>query len=184
MAVNTNIPRNNLKISLLSSINLEVGHGQLVAVVGHVGSGKSSLVSAMLGEMNKKEGRVTVNVRILKEHFNRIKFQFKLSHTYWAANYQINVNNLFFFQGSISFVPQQAWIQNATLRNNILFGKNYRHSKYDRIIEACALKPDLQILPGGDKIEIGEKVSSFKKVSVHIFPITQCMAIPVDSAYI
>ena len=67
---------------------------------------------------------------------------------------------LMFLQGAIAYVPQQAWIQNATLRNNILFGKNYRHSKYDRIIEACALKPDLQILPGGDRIEIGEKVSS------------------------
>ena len=62
------------------------------------------------------------------------------------------------FQGSIAYVPQQAWIQNATLKDNILFGKNYNHSKYDRILEACALKQDLQILPGGDKTEIGEKV--------------------------
>ena len=45
------------------SIDLEVGHGQLVAVVGHVGAGKSSLVSALLGEMNKVSGQVTVNVR-------------------------------------------------------------------------------------------------------------------------
>ena len=61
-------------------------------------------------------------------------------------------------QGSVAYVPQQAWIQNATLRDNILFGKGFRYTKYDRILEACALKPDLQILPGGDKIEIGEKV--------------------------
>ena len=46
------------------SMNLQVGHGQLVAVVGHVGAGKSSLVSALLGEMNKTEGRVVVNVGI------------------------------------------------------------------------------------------------------------------------
>ena len=65
---------------------------------------------------------------------------------------------LLFIQGTIAYVPQQAWIQNATLRNNILFGKNYRSSKYDSILEACALKQDLQILPGGDKTEIGEKV--------------------------
>lgn len=82
MAACANLPMNYLKIFLLSSINLEVGHGQLVAVVGHVGSGKSSLVSAMLGEMNKKEGRVTVNVRILNEHFKRTKSQYKLSDAY------------------------------------------------------------------------------------------------------
>ena len=68
--------------------------------------------------------------------------------------------NFYVFQGTIAYVPQQAWIQNATLRNNILFGKNYRSSKYDSILEACALKPDLQILPGGDKTEIGEKVGN------------------------
>ena len=72
-------------------------------------------------------------------------------------------------QGSIAYVPQQAWIQNTTLRNNILFGKNYRHSKYDKIIEACALKPDLKILPGGDRIEIGEKVGF--KVSINRIPV-------------
>ena len=63
-------------------------------------------------------------------------------------------------QGSVAYVPQIAWIQNATLRNNILFGKRYAHTKYDAILEACALKPDLQILPAGDKMEIGEKVNS------------------------
>ena len=59
----------------------------------------------------------------------------------------------------MAYVPQIAWIQNATLRNNILFGKKYTHTKYDTILEACALKSDLQILPAGDKTEIGEKVN-------------------------
>ena len=60
----------------------------------------------------------------------------------------------------MAYVPQIAWIQNATLRNNILFGKRYTHTKFDTILEACALKPDLQILPAGDKTEIGEKMNS------------------------
>lgn len=63
-------------------------------------------------------------------------------------------------QGTIAYVPQQAWIQNATLRENIIFGKPYDPEKYDKIIEACALKPDLEILPGGDMTEIGEKVGN------------------------
>ena len=43
-------------------------------------------------------------------------------------------------------------------RDNILFGKKYPQSKYNTIIESCAMEPDLNMLPGGDNIEIGEKV--------------------------
>ena len=63
-----------------------------------------------------------------------------------------------FFQGNIAYVPQEAWIQNMTLRDNILFGKEFNPSKYWKVIENCALKTDLEILDGGDKTEIGEKV--------------------------
>uniref|UniRef100_A0A8C1G2J6 ABC-type glutathione-S-conjugate transporter n=2 Tax=Cyprinus carpio TaxID=7962 RepID=A0A8C1G2J6_CYPCA len=94
--------------------------GSLVAVVGHVGSGKSSLLSAMLGEMEKKSGHVTVS-------------------------------------GSVAYVPQQAWIQNATLKDNILFGHERKDSWYQSVLEACALLPDLGILPARDATEIGEK---------------------------
>lgn len=60
-------------------------------------------------------------------------------------------------KGSVAYVPQQAWIQNATLRDNVLFGKSLEHSVYTRVVDACALKPDLEMLPGGDQTEIGEK---------------------------
>ncbi|XP_021917145.1 multidrug resistance-associated protein 1 isoform X2 [Zootermopsis nevadensis] len=105
---------------ILRNINLSFKQGSLVAVVGTVGSGKSSLISAFLGEMDKITGRVNT-------------------------------------KGSIAYVPQQAWIQNATLLNNIIFGKSLDHSSYQRIIEACALKPDLEMLPASDQTEIGEK---------------------------
>ena len=59
----------------------------------------------------------------------------------------------------MAYVPQQAWIQNATVQDNILFGKPQNLMLYERVIENCALKPDLEILPGGDLTEIGEKVS-------------------------
>lgn len=64
-----------------------------------------------------------------------------------------------FFQGSVSYVPQQAWIQNCTLKDNILFGQAENDSRYDGVIKACALAPDLEMLPAGDQTEIGEKVS-------------------------
>ncbi|KAK3097219.1 hypothetical protein FSP39_007607 [Pinctada imbricata] len=104
----------------LKNINLGIPEGSLVAVVGQVGSGKSSIISAMLGEMIKVKGQVNV-------------------------------------RGSVAYVPQQAWIQNASLQDNVLFGKTMDSDKYKEIIEACALKPDLDILPAGDKTEIGEK---------------------------
>ena len=57
---------------------------------------------------------------------------------------------------NIAYVPQQVWIQNLTLKNNILFNNSVNNMEYDRIIEACALKTDLEILPAGDNTEIGE----------------------------
>ena len=60
-------------------------------------------------------------------------------------------------QGRIAYVPQQAWLQNATLQYNITFGKRFHRELYDRVLEGCALIPDLAMLPGGDQIEIGEK---------------------------
>ena len=61
-------------------------------------------------------------------------------------------------QGRIAYVPQQAWIQNATVKDNILFGKQLKGMLYTKTIQSCALDPDLEILPGGDMTEIGEKV--------------------------
>ncbi|XP_053153950.1 ATP-binding cassette sub-family C member 3 isoform X2 [Hemicordylus capensis] len=60
-------------------------------------------------------------------------------------------------KGSVAYVPQLAWIQNATLKDNILFGHLYHAQKYQTILEACALQQDLEMLPGGDQTEIGEK---------------------------
>jgi ATP-binding cassette, subfamily C (CFTR/MRP), member 1 len=62
------------------------------------------------------------------------------------------------FQGSVAYAPQQAWIQNMTLRDNILFSKPFDEEKYNRVLDACALRQDIAILPAGDNTEIGERV--------------------------
>ena len=67
----------------------------------------------------------------------------------------INPNILFL--GSIAYVPQQAWMQNASVKDNVLFGKIQNNKQYEKVIDACALRSDLKILPGGDSTEIGEK---------------------------
>ncbi|CAK6953270.1 canalicular multispecific organic anion transporter 1 [Scomber scombrus] len=105
---------------LLKNVSLDIKPGKLVAVVGAVGSGKSSLISALLGEMYSTKGFINI-------------------------------------KGSVAFVPQQAWIQNATLRDNILFGSPHEERRYQEVIESCALNPDLELLSGGDFTEIGEK---------------------------
>lgn len=61
-------------------------------------------------------------------------------------------------QGSVAYVPQQAWIQNATVQDNVTFGREKQKTWYQRVLDACALLPDLEILPAGDSTEIGEKV--------------------------
>lgn len=62
----------------------------------------------------------------------------------------------------MAYVAQQAWIQNDTVRGNILFGKEMNSAKYEKAVEACALQRDLEVLPGGDLTEIGEKVCGSK----------------------
>ena len=61
-------------------------------------------------------------------------------------------------QGSVAYVAQEAWIQNATLKDNILFGRPLDADLYRRVVEACALRSDFDMLPAGDSTEIGEKV--------------------------
>ena len=55
-------------------------------------------------------------------------------------------------KGKVAYVPQQAWLQNATLEYNITFGKRYNKTLYQRVVDGCALRPDLEMLPGGDQI--------------------------------
>lgn len=63
---------------------------------------------------------------------------------------------------TIGYVPQQPWIQNKTLRDNILFEKPKNDVFYNQTLEACALKVDLNFLTFGDLTEIGEKVFFIK----------------------
>ncbi|XP_056008627.1 ATP-binding cassette sub-family C member 3-like [Ostrea edulis] len=110
----------DINSSLLKEVNIAIPEGGLVAVVGQVGQGKSSLLSAILGEMIKIKGKVCV-------------------------------------KGSIAYVPQQAWIQNATIQDNILFGNKMDEKRYHEVLGACALTQDLNVLPAGDQTEIGER---------------------------
>ena len=84
-------------------------------------------------------------------------------HVFWKDDWKWhetwhNPLSLIFVQGSLAYVPQQAWIQNRTMRDNIVFGKPFIKEKYENVLSACALRQDLTILSDGDMTEIGEKV--------------------------
>ncbi|KAL5483667.1 hypothetical protein EMCRGX_G020072 [Ephydatia muelleri] len=106
----------------LVDINISFNPGKLVGVVGKVGSGKSSLLAALTGEMWKKKGEVFLSC----------------------------------LSQGVGLCTQEAWIQHATLKDNILFGKPFDADKYVAVILACALEKDLQTLPAGDLTEVGE----------------------------
>ncbi|XP_054998160.1 ATP-binding cassette sub-family C member 4 isoform X1 [Sorex araneus] len=104
----------------LHGLSFTVRPGELLAVVGPVGAGKSSLLSAVLGELPPSQGRVSVH-------------------------------------GSVAYVSQQPWVFSGTVRSNILFGKKYEKERYERVIKACALRKDLQLLEDGDLTLIGDR---------------------------
>ncbi|KAC9793724.1 hypothetical protein E3N88_45250 [Mikania micrantha] len=104
----------------VTDINLTVFDNMKVAVCGPVGSGKSSLLSCMLGEVPKLSGTV------------------KLS-------------------GTKAYVGQSPWIQSGTVEQNILFGKAMDKECYEKVLEACDLKKDLEVLSFGDQTVIGER---------------------------
>ena len=60
-------------------------------------------------------------------------------------------------RGSLAYVPQIPFILNASLRDNILCGAPFDAARYDAVLEACCLLPDLAVLPAGDATEIGER---------------------------
>ena len=114
----------------LQDINFSIDPGMLVAVVGPVGSGKSSLLSAILGEM---------------EPLHDSKVHIPQSEASKSVT------------GFVSYCSQTPWVVNDTLRGNIIFGREYDEQRYKKIIELCALVDDFAILPAGDMTEIGER---------------------------
>jgi ATP-binding cassette subfamily C (CFTR/MRP) protein 1 len=126
----------------LKDINLVIPKNKLTIIIGRTGSGKSSLIHGLLGEMNLKSGHYSV-------------------------------------PPSFGYVSQQAWLQNATIREkyvlplcncfpailyyhltpmiSILFGSKYQRSRFNQVVRACALARDFDLLPCGSNTEVGDK---------------------------
>jgi len=118
-------------LSVLKNISLTIKKGEFIGVIGEVGSGKSSLIQAIMN-----------NLIIIQEDENGLNSD---------NSKKITVN------GSIAYSAQLPWIQNDTLKNNILFFKEFDEYRYQKVLEVCQLAQDIKILPGKDQTELGEK---------------------------
>eukprot|EP00092_Neocalanus_flemingeri_P010518 GFUD01011332.1.p1 GENE.GFUD01011332.1~~GFUD01011332.1.p1 ORF type:complete len:1535 (+),score=298.00 GFUD01011332.1:327-4607(+) len=106
----------------LNNLNITIKSGEMVGVIGPVGSGKSAFLEAILGEVERKSGHIAVNRP----------------------------------PRGIGYVKQEHWIQQGTVRDNILFGKAYQHIWYNKVTDACALKEDFRQLAHSDMTKVGE----------------------------
>uniref|UniRef100_A0A8C5A165 ATP-binding cassette, sub-family C (CFTR/MRP), member 8 n=1 Tax=Gadus morhua TaxID=8049 RepID=A0A8C5A165_GADMO len=110
--------------------------GQLTMIVGQVGCGKSSLLLAALGEMQRVSGTVT---------WNRSVTGHSVMHFIGQK------------RGSVAYASQKPWLLNTSLAENITFEMPMIKPRYTAVIDACSLQPDIDILPQGDQTEIGER---------------------------
>lgn len=119
--------KESINTTILDDLTCTIKSGELVAIVGEVGCGKSSFLSAVLGEMETING----------------------SKVYMPRT---NENSDF-----TSFCNQTPWVVNDTLKGNIIFGRSFDEKRYKEILKVCALVDDLAVLPAGDMTEIGER---------------------------
>ncbi|XP_071374324.1 ATP-binding cassette sub-family C member 9 isoform X1 [Centroberyx affinis] len=124
-------------LSTLSDINIRIPTGQLTMIVGQVGCGKSSLLLAMLGEMQ------TINGKVYWSNWSETE----------ESDEDIRSKNRY----SVAYATQKSWLLNATVEENITFGSPFSKQRYKAVIDACSLQPDIDLLPFGDQTEIGER---------------------------
>lgn len=124
---------------ILKNIDLSFPAGELSVISGKTGTGKSLLLSAVLGEVDLLSGAVYAPPTTLPLERN--------DHKAHPGNWIL--------PGSVAYVAQTPWLESASFRDNILFGLPYVEARYQKVLEVCALKKDLEILPDGDKTELG-----------------------------
>ncbi|KAH7333124.1 hypothetical protein BKA65DRAFT_507197 [Rhexocercosporidium sp. MPI-PUGE-AT-0058] len=140
-AASVSFPRgsaeSNADTFTLRELNLDFPNDALSVISGPTGSGKSLLLAAILGEVHLESGYIRVP-KSTHERFNS-----KATAADWII------------PSAISFVSQTPWIENATIKDNILFGLPFDPIRYRKVIDACALTQDLEIFEDGDQTEVG-----------------------------
>ncbi|MBZ3869802.1 ATP-binding cassette sub-family C member 9 [Sciurus carolinensis] len=145
-------------LATLSNIDIRIPTGQLTMIVGQVGCGKSSLLLAILGEMQTLDGKVHwsnyAKIVVLDPFINPVfcfLFPFSSRNRY-----------------SVAYAAQKPWLLNATVEENITFGSPFNKQRYKAVTDACSLQPDIDLLPFGDQTEIGERDDPFSALDIHL----------------
>ncbi|KAK4945550.1 Transporter of the ATP-binding cassette (ABC) [Elasticomyces elasticus] len=121
----------------LINANVDFPIGQLSVIAGPTGSGKTSLLMALLGEMKLLRGNVYIPGGSVRQ--------------------DLRPDTITGLTESVAYCAQQAWLVNATIKDNILFASPYDDDRYHEVISVCALERDLEILDAGDATLVGEK---------------------------
>jgi ABC-type bacteriocin/lantibiotic exporter with double-glycine peptidase domain len=126
--------------AILKDVNIEIKKGDLAMVVGPVGSGKSSLLKAMLEETKRSRGQVYIGSQ------------------------------------KVSFCDQTPWLMNGSIRGNIIGMTDFDSRWYDTVIDACALRKDIDDMPVGDQTLIGSRVLALsggqkQRIASHDIPV-------------
>lgn len=121
-------------------INIDVNFpvGRLSIIAGPTGSGKTSVLMALLGEMRLVEGRVHLPGGMTQR-----------------ADLPVDPETGLI--DSVAYCAQEAWLVNDTVKENIIFASPYDEKRYRAVLKACALERDIEILDAGDQTLVGEK---------------------------
>ena len=123
----------------LKNINVRFPIKELSVISGKTGSGKSLLLASILGEADLLEG----TVRVPQAPSSEGRFDSRANKSDWIID------------SAIAFVAQIPWIENATIKDNILFDLPYDSGRYKKVVRCCALEKDLDLLPDGELTDIG-----------------------------
>ncbi|KAF8996876.1 hypothetical protein BDQ17DRAFT_1391964 [Cyathus striatus] len=116
----------------LKDVDIMFPEGKLTVVTGPTASGKTALLMALLGEMTLTQGKLVMSKNISSVDENG-------------------------YMQAISYSSQSPWLRHQSIKDNILFGYPYDEERYNDVVEACALRPDLEVLEDGDATEIGAR---------------------------
>lgn len=121
----------------LMDLDIKFAVGKLNIIAGPTGSGKTSLLMALLGEMSRITGKVHLPGGYSRE--------------------DVRPDPLTGLTETVAYCAQQAWLVNANIKDNILFAQDLNEKRYHDVVVACALERDFEILDHGDKTLVGEK---------------------------
>ena len=121
----------------LSNLNLDFPIGKFSVIAGPVGSGKSSLLDSLLGELNLLNGRVFMPCAMNSD--------------------EIPIDPILNLKESVAYCSQSPFLLSTSIKQNIVFGSHFNEDRYYHVLKCCSLLPDLELFDDGDETEVGEK---------------------------